>query len=354
MSRSLARGPLYLTGVVMVVLLSWMDAPYLLVQASYVVRDLFGARAFHAVAEPTAREAELFARVRAIRRFGINELGLSQTRAYTRYRRIDRQALVWVVSGVEEFAWTRYQWRYPLLGRLPYRGYYRERDAAAEAARLRQAGYDALYRRVTAFSFLGFLPDPLYSFALERSYSSLADLILHEMTHAALFVRGQGSFNENLASFVGAEGSRQFMAATFGADSVEYREMDARRSDQETFRNLMLELRAELEAFYDRLPDDAPGTEAELQKQVIFRQFQQRVQSDYESLFTTDVFLWLTDQELNNALVDLYVTYSAEQDVFKELLAARGGSIPELLEDLRSIRSDIAHRGLTAVRELPR
>ena len=118
----------------LVVFLTWGDARYLAAQASYVVGDLLGAKQFSRVPDPTPQERELFSRVATISRFGFEALGLEDTAAFSRYKWIDREALVWVVSGVRQFAWQRYQWGYPFLGGLPYRGYYREADAAREAA----------------------------------------------------------------------------------------------------------------------------------------------------------------------------------------------------------------------------
>ena len=352
MIRILRTGPPVLSLALLLVVLPVIDARYLVVQAGYVLDDLFGARRFAAVTAPTPEEEELFSRVRAVRQFGIAELGLSETRAYTRYKRVEREALVWVVSGVRELSWERHLWDYPLVGALPYRGYYREPDAAREAERLRASGYDALYRRVTAFSFLGFLPDPLYSFALERSYASLADLILHEMTHAALFVRGQGSFNENLASFLGTEGARQFIEATYGVGSDEYRQMMTRREELAAARALMLRLQEELRALYDRLPADVPRTEARLRKRAVIERFQADLAEEYDTLFQTDAFRWLTEMELSNAVVDLYVTYGSDQNRFDELLSNRGGSIPTLLRDLKAIRPAIAEQGMAALEAL--
>jgi hypothetical protein len=49
---------------------------------------------------------------------------------------------------------------------------------------------------VESFSTLGFTRDPLYSFMKGYSAFQLASLILHEQTHATLFVKGQTQFSE--------------------------------------------------------------------------------------------------------------------------------------------------------------
>ncbi len=324
------------------------DAPYLVVQGSYALRDLFGARSFDRVPEASEDEKLLFGRAENIRAFGIRELGLADTRSYTSYRRIEREALVWVVSGVKETAWERHLWRYPFVGTLPYRGYYRPDDARREAERLKTEGYDAVVRPVTAYSFLGVVPDPLYSFALNRSHASLADLLLHEMAHARLFVSGAGAFNENFATFVGQEGSRRYIAREYGVGSPEYLEMMARRRDRDRFRRLMSELQGRVVALFETegVPDLLSAKEA------IYREFQSDLRENYRVYFSTEAYLFLAESELNNAVVDLFVTYSGDLDLFYRLLDARDGSLEEVIEALEKRRREIGRSGIEEVRRL--
>lgn len=344
----LVAGPLTLTTFGISLLMFVADAPYLVVQGSYALRDTFGARRFDRVPDPSDAEELLFSRAREIRRFGIDELGLADTESYTRYRRIDREALVWVVSGVRRAAWERYLWRYPIVGGLPYRGYYRREAAHREAGRLRAEGYDTVVRPVTAYSFLGVVPDPLYSFAVDRPHSSLADVILHEMAHATLFVSGAGAFNENLATFVGQEGSRRYMARTYGPDSPEYHDMIARREDRDTARRLMMALHEGLVALFE----EDGVVDVLSAKEGVYRDFQSDLEANYQHTFNTDGYRWLAERELNNAVVDLFIAYSGEVDLFYRLLDARDGSVVAVLEDLKSRRREIGRRGLDEVRRL--
>ena len=331
-----------------VLMVAVADAPYLVVQGSYAIRDLFGARPFDEIPSPSEAEELLFSRAAAIRRFGIERLGLSNTKSYTRYRRIDREALVWVVSGVQMTSWERHLWEYPLVGSLPYRGYYRREDALQEADSLKARGFDTLVRRVTAYSFLGIVPDPLYSFSLERPDSSLADLILHEMAHATLFASGQGAFNENFATFVGLEGSRRYIADRYGADSREYAEMVALREDREAARRLMRELHERLEEHFQT----TTGDELIAGKERIYEEFQARLSVQYSELFTTEAYRWLAETELNNAVVDLFIKYSGDLDLFYRLLEQRGDSLSEVVETLLMHRKALRRGGLHEVRRL--
>ncbi|MFP4429990.1 MAG: aminopeptidase [Spirochaetaceae bacterium] len=344
----LTAGPLALATIGVSILMLLADTPYLVVQGSYALRDIFGARPFDRVPNPSESEELLFSRARDIRSFGIGELGLADTDSYTRYRRIEREALVWVVSGVRQTAWERHLWRYPFVGALPYRGYYRPEAARREAERLKAGGYDTIVRPVTAYSFLGVVPDPLYSFAVGRPHSSLADLILHEMAHATLFVSGSGAFNENFATFVGQEGSRRYIVRTYGAGSPEYEQMLARRKDRDAARRLLMGLHERLVVLFE----EKGRVDLLAAKEEIYREFQSDLQANYQRYFQTDGYRWLAERELNNAVVDLFMTYSGEVDLFYRLLDARGGSLEAVLEELKSRRREIRRKGLDAVRRL--
>ena len=84
-------------------------------------------------------------------------------------------------------------------------------------AELESEGYEVRIRPVGAWSTLGFFNDPILSNMLERSPGALAELIIHEMTHATLYVKDGVDFNENLATFVGEQGALEFLEAQYGA-----------------------------------------------------------------------------------------------------------------------------------------
>ncbi len=44
---------------------------------------------------------------------------------------------------------------------------------------------------------------------LNRSEGDLANLIIHEMSHATIFVKDSVDFNENLATFIGDRGAER-------------------------------------------------------------------------------------------------------------------------------------------------
>jgi predicted aminopeptidase len=93
--------------------------------------------------------------------FAESEMHLPSKGQYSRYADLGRSHLVWVVFAAPEFSITPKQWRYPLLGNLAYRGYFKQSLALLEADKLKAEGYDVHVAGVDAYSTLGFLRDPV-------------------------------------------------------------------------------------------------------------------------------------------------------------------------------------------------
>jgi predicted aminopeptidase len=121
---------------------------------------------------------------------------------------------------------------------------------------LRKQGYDTDYNPAGGWSTLGFFRDPVLSGMLRRNKGQLAELIIHELTHATVYKKGQVDFNENLATFVGEQGALQFLKSRFGEKSAEYNRYENELQDEELFGNFMVASFKELDQFYDSLPSD--------------------------------------------------------------------------------------------------
>jgi len=125
--------------------------------AHYLALRSRAVPAAKALADPRTSPATkaLLERAAEARAFAIGELGLKETKNYTSVVELDRDHLATVVSACAELSFDRYLWTYPVVGRLPYRGYFDHAEAEAEAARLRKLGLDVISRPVDAFSTLG-------------------------------------------------------------------------------------------------------------------------------------------------------------------------------------------------------
>lgn len=273
--------------------------------------------------------------VQEIRRYAVEEIGLDDNKNYTRYLELDRDYLVDVVSACTADSFTPYEWRFPFFGSFPYKGFYKPEDAQREASRLERMGLDVWVRQVDGFSTLGFFSDPIYSFMTEYSLFALAELIIHEQTHATVFVKNEIQLSEELATFVGREGALSFLRDRYGEDSEAYRQALASLSDWNRYRDRVLELYDELDTLY-RSETDSRRISAE--KQRIVEDFNQRLRSEAEELFQSDRFHSFEGIPVNNAYILSFVRYSQDLDIFYRLYKARGFDLKATVEVLKQIR----------------
>lgn len=152
--------------------------------------------------------------VEELRAFAEARLALSAKGQYHRYTDLKREHLVWVVFAAPEFSLNPRTWRYPLLGRLSYRGFFRQSDAEALADKLRGQGDDVFVAEVDAYSSLGWFSDPVLSTFIGKPERDLAELLFHELTHQRIYLRGDTEFNEALATAVGRVGARRWLSET--------------------------------------------------------------------------------------------------------------------------------------------
>jgi len=188
--------------------------------------------------------------VKDIRKFAMEELGLAMSKNYTRYVELDREYLAAVVSASAKDSFRRHEWHFPVVGAMPYKGFFNIEDARKERTKLEKKDLDVWVRRVDAFSTLGWFKDPLYSYMRDYSVGRLADLIIHELVHATVFIKGQVKFNEELAEFIGSEGARLYVESRYGADSEEYRESFSSENEYKNYVAFIQELIADLDKLY--------------------------------------------------------------------------------------------------------
>lgn len=303
----------------LLILLLLFNQCYLSKQGAYLLRYNSMAEDIDTILrerELQEEEKEMLLIVKEIKQYSENRVGLRSDKNFTRYIEIEKDYLVDVVSACEKDRFEPYIWEFPFFGSFPYKGYYEREDAEKEARKLRDKGLDVMIRKVDAFSTLGFFSDPVYSFLKDYSVYSLASMIIHEQTHATIFLKNQIQFNEELATFVGNEGARQFIRDKYGADSSEYREIEEYNRDLETLFTLFRLLYTELNAVYETEDE----TEYKLRrKEEIFIEFKKRVKEDFEKLFKTDTFRYLPDMPLNNAYVLYLNRYTGDLELFYEL-----------------------------------
>ncbi|MDQ4080257.1 MAG: aminopeptidase, partial [Gemmatimonadota bacterium] len=176
-------------------------------------RILAGRQKITELVEDPATDAATREKLRlvlAARAFARDSIGLDVGESFTTYSRLRRDTLVLVLSAAYRDRLAPHTWWFPIVGRVPYKGFF-DFDAAREAARdLREEGLDTYLRPSAAFSTLGWFNDPLLSTTLRYDSLDLANTVIHEVTHNTFYAAGQAVFNESFATFVGARGAEWF------------------------------------------------------------------------------------------------------------------------------------------------
>jgi predicted aminopeptidase len=176
-------------------------------------RILAGRQKITALVEDPATDAATREKLRlvlAARAFARDSIGLDVGESFTTYSRLQRDTLVLVLSAAYRDRLAPHTWWFPIVGRVPYKGFF-DFGAAQEAARdLQEEGLDTYLRPSAAFSTLGWFNDPLLSTTLRYDSLDLANTVIHEVTHNTFYAPGQAVFNESFATFVGARGAEWF------------------------------------------------------------------------------------------------------------------------------------------------
>ena len=151
--------------------------------------------------------------VLAARAFASDSVRLNAKRGFRTYSHIEHDTLVVVLSAAYRDRLRYRTWWFPIVGSVPYKGYFDVRDARKAAAELSRDGFDAYLRPTSAFSTLGYLEDPVLSTTIDEDSVELVNTVIHELTHSTFYASGQAVFNESFANFVGTRGAEWFYAA---------------------------------------------------------------------------------------------------------------------------------------------
>ena len=231
-----------------------------------------------------------------------------------------QRAVVWNVVATPALSLAPLHWCYPIIGCLPYRGYFREAAALRMAARLRSDGSVVNIGGVPAYSTLGWFRDPLLDTFIHWSDGDLANLLFHEQTHGRVWVHGDAAFNESLASFVGNAGVLQWLSAR-PADLDRYVNDQAAEA---RFARLLDGLRLRLESVYTSTAGDEVKQQ---QSATLFADFS-LCHAARRDRSGNDRYDAIIANRLNNAYLAARQTYAEFEPAFDVLFRKVGARWP--------------------------
>ncbi len=262
----------------------------------------------------TNEQKEKLAFVIRVRDYGEQVLGLEVGRSYQRFADLGDEALAWNLSASHKDALEPYYWDLPVIGFLPYLGYFELEEAQEEADKLVEQGYDTVIYEVDAYSTMGWMPDPIASPLLNRGWVRLADTIFHELLHNTIWKEAHVTFNESMAVFVGRAAALEFIALEFGADSPLLEEARLSYEDEDTFQEFLLDLKAELIPVYN---SSSSREEKIAEREDIFENARQRFANEIlPTMNLPENYEYFENLQLNNAFLLLNARYNTDTQLF--------------------------------------
>ena len=313
--------------------LAGCEAGYL-TRAAYEQGRLLWNR--HPIAQELARRdldpdlREKLETVIKVGRFAQDQLGLNVGTSYRTVTQVDEGAIIWVVMAAPKDSLKPYTWWFPIVGAVPYRGYFDAAQANAEAAEFQDEGYDTLVRSAVAFSSLGFFSDPLLSNLLKLDRVQLAGVIFHELFHRTYYLASDAMFDESAATWVGDRAAAEYFASAGGRDCADAISARAIVQSDLRFADFLQREEARLLTLYG---SNLPAAEIVRRREPLMTQ----IQTDYAKLKPSLSALerFDLDQEpINNAVLINYGIYFHDLDNFAALDRKHEGDLRATIQTI--------------------
>lgn len=257
---------------------------------------------------------ELLIDVPEIKTFAVESLYLTENDNYTRYLKLESEGVSFVVTACPKLKLEPYTWWFPIVGSVPYKGFFNKADALSLEAELTSKGYDTWMFAAPAYSTLGWFRDPVTTPMLRKGLYSLANTIIHEMVHTTAYIEGQGDFNEQLASFIGQKGALQYLKKRKQVNDEKMNQLLVELEKRNYFAETVQKVIPILEAIY------TAGTSQEeiIEKRAkVFSEIRDEAIKFYPNASKEE---WT----FNNARILQYKRYNQDAKLFKEIWEESG------------------------------
>ena len=282
--------------------------------------------------------------VLAARAYAHDSLKLETGESFTTYSRLDRDTLVLLLSGAYRDKLRARTWWFPVVGRVPYKGYFDFDAARADARDLTADGFDARLGAASAFSTLGWFNDPLLPTTLRADSLSVVNTVIHELTHNTFYAPGGAVFNESFANFAGSRGAERFFLAR--GQSAAARLVADRWEDEKLIGRFWASLYARVDSAFEALPGEEPARVAEriAVRDSIYARARVFLHDSIGPQLRTMKMGPLDRIKIDNAILMSRRVYLTDLDAFDAVLTRQGGDLRRAIEVIiEAAKSDRKH-----------
>lgn len=282
--------------------------------------------------ETSEADKEKIRVVLQVKHFAEQELGFAPTRNYTTFYDTHGKPVSYNICACAPDSFELKSWWFPIVGTVPYLGYFELEPALQKSKELQEEGYDVLVSEVGGYSTLGWFTDPIFSAMLKRSAPSLINLIIHELTHGHIYLGGEANFNETLANFIADKGTEIFLQHYYAHHEWNALYIEEKRQKEE--------YTSFLEAIYQQLNElyqESLSSEEKLQwKKYILKEASQRysrlkqfslTDKSYPESFPAD--------KVNNAFFAIFKTYHHDTHIFEQIYQYHDQHLPKTIAFLK-------------------
>ncbi len=248
-----------------------------------------------------------------VRQFAKQRLQLQDTQSFQSYVEVPGEAVSYLVMAAPEFSLSPRTWWFPVAGEVPYLGFFDPSDADAFEEYLKGKGLDTYRGQAAAYSTLGWFADPVFSSQLRYSKAYLAGLVIHEMVHSTVWVKGQPEFNEALASFVEEKGRILYFEEQEDRNDPTLQRLLLYKKEEKRLNRILEQTAGELESLY---ASSLPEEEMRKEKKRLLQALKARLRS--ATGFTVIDTAALAEEDWNNARFIVRRVYRSDWPAFHE------------------------------------
>ena len=251
-----------------------------------------------------------------IKAFAKNQLKMDiDDDIYSSYIDLGRPYVSWLLRVSSAYELKPYFWSFPVVGRVPYKGFFNKELALSEARSFPKEKYDTYVRGVSAYSTLGWFEDAILSSMMSYSDTDFVVIIFHELAHTALFFEDHVNFNERFAEFIGRKAAILFFLEKEGEASPSVQKLKAQWEDELLFSSFMAREYESLNSWYK----ENKGHITPQQKEERIRALQTQFAGQIQPLLKSERYDYFPRAQLNNAILLSYRSYNYNMEEFEKL-----------------------------------